>query len=62
MHCATFSGEPPLATALLGLAEDPQATTANAKPDAASETLGRCRSAFNALSSLQTDATVSGES
>ena len=51
MHCASRSGEPPLATPVLDLAEDPHAATANAKLAAASATLRLCRSAFNASSS-----------
>ena len=54
MHCASLSGDPPLATTLLDLGEDPHATTANAKPAAASATRGLCRSAFNASSARQT--------
>lgn len=46
MHCASLSGEPPLATPVRGLAEAPHATIANAKLAAASATLGLCRSAF----------------
>jgi hypothetical protein len=50
MHCASMSGEAPLATPVLDLAEDPHAATANAKLAAVSAILRRYRSAFNASS------------
>lgn len=61
MHCASRSGEPPLAPPPLDLAEDPHATTANAKPAAARATVRLCRSAFNSSSARQTGSTVSGD-
>ena len=54
MHCASLSGEPPLATPLLDLAADPHATTTNARHAAANATLGLRRSPLNVSSGPQT--------
>ncbi|MFZ0976328.1 MAG: hypothetical protein WAN22_29160 [Solirubrobacteraceae bacterium] len=49
MHCASWSGEPPLATPVLDLADVPHAATANAKLAAAIATLRLYRSAFTSV-------------
>ena len=62
MHCASWSGEPPLATPVLDLAEVPHAATANAELAAAIATLRLYRSAFTSVvGSAERGSTVSGD-